>query len=127
MLDDGIIKVVEENQIRGTVEKVYSLGFDYEKSVKKIADENDGETYLQIITQNMLGILHEFQEYTQKPNIDLVGDGSGLSLAPVYATVEELTEALVKIGDILLSLKANQPNGKRKLHNFCIITTPPKD
>ena len=127
MLGDGIIKVIDENQIRGTVEKVYALGFDYDKSLKSIAEENDGEAYLQIVTQNMLGILNEFQEYTSKANINLAGDGSVFSVAPVYTTVEELTEALIKIGDVLSSLKDNQPDGKRKLHNICVISTPPKD
>ena len=127
MLTDNIIKVVGENHIHGRVEKVYSLGFDYDKSVENMAAENDGKTYLHIVTQNMIGILREFQEYISKANIDLASDGSGFLVEPIYATVEELKEATVKIKAILSPLKTNQPNGKCKLRNICIIATPPKD
>ena len=69
---------------------MYSLGFDYNKSIKNITDESDAESYLQFVTQNMLGVLYEFQKYTKKPNIDLIGDGSCFSIVPIYAATEEL-------------------------------------
>jgi len=127
MLSDGILKVIEENSIRGTVEKVYALGFDIEEDIKKGLEANDGGLYLQLATQYMLGVLREFQEYTDKDNINIVKDGSGFSVTPVYATVEELTEALLKINKIISRLETNSPDGKRQLHSLCLITTPPKD
>lgn len=127
MLKDGVLKVAAENQIRGTLEKVYALGFDMEESKRKLSESNNGEAYMQIITYHILGILQEFSEYTSKENINLVGDGSGCSVAPVYATYEELTAALTKIGGIITELQSHKPDGKRKLHNLCVITTPPQN
>ncbi len=127
MLKDGILKVVGENQIRGTLEKVYALDFDIAKIEQRLAKDNDGEMYMQLVTYYMLGILKEFDEYTSSDGIDLANDGSGCSIAPIYATHEELTGALLKIGEIITDLQSHKPDGKRKLHNLCIITTPPKN
>jgi len=126
MLTDGLLKVVEERPVRGTVEKIYALGFDFIDNNKKVIEENDGNAYFQMATLYMLGILTEFKEYADRTNIDLLGDCSGFSHVPVYATTEELTETLMKIKDVLSPLINNTPGGERRLRNLCIITTPPK-
>jgi len=127
MLTDGILVVADETPVRGTVEKVYALGFDFEENNGVLMEENDGQVYLQMATLYMLGILDEFKEYAEKKDIDIAGDGSGLSLAPIYATADELAELLKKIGEALLPLMNNTPGDDRKLRNLCIIVTPPKD
>jgi len=126
MLADGVLKVVSENRIRGTVEKVYALAFDPADDIGKMLHENDGKMYLQIVTRQVLGILQEFREYTSGTGIDLERDGSGILVTPVYATAEELKEAITKISETLMSLYNNPADGERRLHNICIITTPPK-
>ena len=127
MLSDSVIKIVDEVPIRGTVEKVYALDFDFAKNNKSVLDANDGEAYYQMATLYMLGILEEFKEYTERENIDLSGDGTGFSHVPIYATTHELTEVMVQIKDILQPLMSNSYEGGRKLRNLCIISTPPKD
>ena len=126
MLSDGILKVVSENRIRGTVEKVYAIGIDPGDDIEKMLRENDGEMYFQIITQQLLGILQEFQEYSTRAAIDILHDGSGILVTPVYATTEELTQAIIKINEVMASLYQNPADGERSLHNICIVTTPPK-
>jgi len=127
MLSDGILKVVEENRIRGTVERVYSLGYDLDAEWKKMGETNDGKTYMQFVTYHTLGILQEFLEYTSKDDIDLGGDATGLFIAPVYATNEELTSTLNKIVELITGLKDNKPEEGRRLRNICITVTPPKN
>ena len=127
MLEDGILKIAEEHPVRGAVEKVYAIGFDFEGNVQNMMETNDGKMFLQFFTQYMLGIMREFQDYTEKDDINLAGDGAGFTVAPIYATTQELTEALMKIGEeIIQPLFKNTPGGERQLRNFCIITTPPK-
>jgi DNA-binding PadR family transcriptional regulator len=127
MLGDGVLKVVEERQIRGTVEKVYALGFDIQENKQNLIESNDSQAYMQWVTHYMFGILQEFKEYTEKEDINIGGDGSGFSIAPIYATYQELEDTFNEIGAIVKKLKENQPSGERKLHNFCVIATPPKN
>ncbi|MDR3344412.1 MAG: helix-turn-helix domain-containing protein [Oscillospiraceae bacterium] len=127
MLTDGILKVAEERPIRGTVEKVYAPDMDLAADVTKMLDSNDGEMYFQLLTYYTMGIMQEFKEYAKRKNIDIKKDGSGFTVAPIYATTEEIEAALVKIGEILIPLYHNKSGEGRKLHNLCIITTPPKE
>ncbi len=126
MLADGILKVAGENQIRGTIEKIYALGFDFEENIQTMVKTNDGELYMQFFMQYMLGIMHEFLEYTSGTDINLAEDGTGFTITPVYATKDEITDALTKCSEIIRSLYHNEPNEQRQLHNICMITTPPK-
>jgi len=127
MLIDGVIKVVDEVPVRGTVEKVYALDFNFAEINKTVMKTNDGKAYFQMATLYMLGILGEFKEYADRENIDLSGDGTGFSHVPIYATTDELVEALEQIRDIIQPLMSNSYEGGRKLRNLCIITTPPKN
>jgi len=126
MLLDGIIKIVDEVPVRGTVEKVYALDFNFTEINKAVIETNDGMAYFQMASMYMLGILGEFKEYADRENIDLSHDGTGFSHVPIYATTDELFEAMEKIKDILQPLISNSYEGGRKLRNLCIITTPPK-
>ena len=126
MVGDDVLKIVEENPIRGTVEKVYALTYDLDEAWKNMGDKNDSKTYLQFVTYHTLGMLREFMEYTARDNIDLKSDATGLFIAPVYATNEELTTTLNRVVEILTGLKDNTPDGERRLHNICITITPPK-
>ena len=126
MLADDVLKIVEERPIRGTVEKVYALNYDLDKKWEEMGSTNDGKTYMQFVMYHTLGILREFAEYTAKENLNIGGDATGLFIAPVYATNEELITTLNKIVGLLTELKDNKPGGERRLRNVCITITPPK-
>lgn len=126
MLNDGVIKVVKENKIRGTVEKVYALNFALEINKEDMQKENAGEEYLRIFTKYSMGLLREFQEYTERDDIDITADGSGFWTTPVYLTKKELKQVAAEIRAILNPLLANTPTEGRKLRNIGVVITPPK-
>lgn len=126
MLKDEIIKVVAENQIRGTIEKIYSLNFDFEKEFKENADHFSGKAYMQLFMQYMLGLLSEFREYTSLPDIDVAKDGSGFTLYPIYLSTSEINELVLKFSDLLAPYRNNKKEKDRNLHSIALIITPPK-
>lgn len=126
MTSNKILKVVDENQIRGTVEKVYSVADDLVADANKMVMENNGSAYMMMFASFMMGLNEEFLEYTSRTDINILHDGSGFTIAPVYATTEELTVALTKISKIIEPLFNNTKTPDRDLHNIAIITTPPK-
>ena len=126
MLTDGTLKIVGETQVRGTVEKSYAVATNLEEDAKRIVTGNDGAGYMGLFNRYVLGIMAEFKDYCERDNIDILNDGSGFTVAPVYATLEELQTALMKVADIIQALFRNEQTAERKLHNICLITTPPK-
>ena len=126
MLKDDVLKVVEERRIRGTVEKIYALNCTLEINKQDMLKENAGEDYFRIFTQYAMGIMHEFQEYTERSDIDIPADGSGFWSTPLYLSKKEVEEVATKMLDILKPFSANTPTGDRQLHNIGVIITPPK-
>ncbi len=124
LTNDGIIKVVQENRIRGVIEKVYALAV--ELSQNNSLEHLSGDAYMNLFTEYMMGIMQEFRAYTAQENIDIAGDGSGFSLIPIYATKAELAEVGAKITELLLPLSKNPPTPERRYRNIGLIVTPPQ-
>ncbi|MCC0640839.1 MULTISPECIES: helix-turn-helix domain-containing protein [unclassified Clostridioides] len=127
MLKDNILKVVEENKIRGTVEKVYAVKSDIDDDAKKMINENSAEAYVQLFTQYMMAFMKEFYDYAKREEKDILKDGSVFSVCPIYANLEEITEVARKIGDILEPLRNNSSGEGRKMHSIGLIIAPPKE
>jgi len=126
MVADGTIKIVAEKQIRGTVEKSYSLAVDLKADIQQILDENDGEGYFKLFSQYIMSVVSEFKKYTEGEEIDLKNDGSGFTVAPVYATKEELMTTMMKVGEAMKGLIENKKSPERNLYNICLIKIPMK-
>lgn len=125
MLGDGILKVVEEVQVRGTVEKTYALAFDLNGDFESIIAENSGTLYMQLFTQFFLGFAKQFREYCQSPNINIEKDMSGFSLSHIYLSDKELAELMNSISSTISKSKNNKPNDERKLRTIGVILSPP--
>lgn len=125
MVSDGIITVVEENQVRNVKEKVYSLSFDLDAEVKKMVDDKTGNGYVTLFRQFCFGLIDEFQKYVDDGEIDIANDGSGFRITPFYATKAELEEMAKKINEVVLPYHELAPSPERKLRNFAVVYTPP--
>ena len=126
MTQDGILKVASERKVRGTIEKSYAvINPDCNLMNEKLA-ENNGEVYFQIFANFIAGLMREFKEYTAKDKIDIVNDGSGFSVAPLYLTKEELAGILTKFNELAVPHLNNKPGGSRRLYSIATIITPPK-
>lgn len=87
MLSDGIIQVVEETQVRGTVEKTYALAHHIGDNMESMLENNSGELYMQYFMQYIFGFAKQFQEYCQSPDIDIKRDMTGFSLSSLFLEV----------------------------------------
>jgi DNA-binding PadR family transcriptional regulator len=54
--------IVEENQIRGTVEKVYAVKNKGDVDVEKMLRENNGGFYMQLFSQFVMGLMQELKK-----------------------------------------------------------------
>lgn len=124
MTSDGILKIVEETPIRGTVERTYALAYDIQKDPDKLLEENSGTVYMQFFFHYIMGFARQFQQYCKSPDINIKNDMTGFSLAPLYLTDEELTVLMKQFSEVIGSVKQNKPASGRKLRNIGIIVSP---
>ena len=127
MLSDGILQVVEETQVRGTVEKTYALAYDINSNMENMVEENSGELYMQYFMQYIFGFVKQFREYCKSPDINIKNDMSGFSLSHIYLSDEELTELMKKISSVIHAADKNEPKAGRKLRTLGLIVSPPQN
>lgn len=127
MLNDGLLKVVEETRVRGTVERTYAPAFNLNSDFEAILAENSGPLYMQVFMQYFLGFAKQFREYCKSPNINIKKDMSGFSLTHLYLSDEELTELMKQISNIIKMAEKNEPEAERKLRTLGIIVAPPEN
>lgn len=124
MRSDGILQVVEETQVRGTVERTYALAFDISDNMETMLEKNSGELYMRYFMQYIFGFAKQFQEYCQSPDIHIKEDMTGFSLSPLYLSDEELTSLITGISQIINTVKGNEPGPERKLRTIGVIVSP---
>ena len=123
MTEDGLLKIVSETPVRGTVERTYALALDPADPLAMLG-EISGARYMQMFFQYFLVFARLFQEYCDTPGIDIERDRSGMTLSPLYLTDEELEKAVTEVARIFSSLQENQPAPGRKLRTVGLIVSP---
>lgn len=126
MTDDGILKIAEENKIRGTIEKTYAMAIKLNDEMQNSMESNPGDSLMLLFMNYMMGFMRQFQEYCKRPDIDMKRDMPGFTLAPVYVTNEELEAAMMEFAKTMQALVGNQAAPGRKLRTIGLIVTPPE-
>lgn len=118
-----IIEVVQENQIRGTIEKVYALKEPSTNSLEEflnLSKEEHLELFLTFTTQ----LLGQYEAYLNKENTDLMKDGVSYRVAKLYLSDEEFIDLIKKMGLLLQQATLNEPTPERKVKNIATIIIP---
>ncbi|HEY0738788.1 MAG TPA: helix-turn-helix domain-containing protein [Herpetosiphonaceae bacterium] len=127
LLEAGVVEVVSERQVRGAVEKTLRVAtgaadIDAAQAAAMSADMHR-QAFLIFLTQ----LLHEFDRYTQQPEIDLARDLAGYRMAVLYASDEEWLAAITAMNAALLPLLENKPGADRKPRRIATISLPAPD
>ncbi|WP_442598902.1 helix-turn-helix domain-containing protein [Neobacillus sp. D3-1R] len=125
LLEANIIEVVQENQIRGTVEKIYGLkevSINSQQDLMNLSKDQHLELFLTFTTQ-LLGI---YENYLNQDDIHIVRDGVSYRLANLYLTDEEFLELAKEMGGLIQKAMLNEPSPERKGRNLATIIIPEK-
>ncbi len=115
--ESGLITVVRENRIRGTVEKVYAL------NISRLHELPPKET----IDMMLLSLISDFGRYFSDEKANPIGDILFLRTAIFYLTDKEFGEMLEEIGAVMAKrLKYKQGKGKR-MRKLTTISSPVTD
>jgi predicted N-acyltransferase len=125
-LDHQVIAVIEQNKIRGTIEKTYALT---ETSIleKQQAEKMTADEHIQIFSAFLSNLNVEFMNYIKQENRDLEKDGLGFRQASIYVTDEEFKHFLSDLRAAFEKVTGNEPAEKRKRKTIASILIPEKE
>jgi len=124
--NQDIIKVSQENQINGIIEKVYTINQEH-KPFAKDPSELTIEDLSSIFNQFMISLMTDFKTYiNHEDGLNHLQTEFGLVSASLFLSDQELIDMLTKINEVISSYLQNEPNEERKLRKFSRILTTSK-
>lgn len=118
LTDSGLVCVVSENRVRGTVERVYALG----KTEPKGGDEK--QKMKQALESTMLTLLGEFERYLSREDADMLRNKFSMQTATLLLTDEEFAQFAREISLTYARVLDNKPDGGRKMRRVTMIISP---
>jgi DNA-binding transcriptional ArsR family regulator len=127
LLEGGIIKVVAENPVRGTLERVYAL-----TAPPSITPEDlrglGKQDYEQLATMAFSSFMSDIHRYLEhKPDdafIDFWADGMDFNKVQLNLSDEEFHRMNQEIFTIMIAAAQNQPSPERKRRIFSYLFIP---
>lgn len=113
----GILTIVEENQVRGTVERVYALDRTAADLTPEELGQMDRDDYERIFTLFATSLLGDFSRYldSREPgNIDFAADGIKFGKAMLHLSDEEFEALQLKVYGAIEAVLGNEPSADRK-------------
>jgi DNA-binding transcriptional ArsR family regulator len=127
LVEAELIRVVEENRVRGTVEKVYALQEDAASlSPEEIAGASR-EDHLRYFTTFVITLLDDFARYLQRENIDFAADGAGYRQVALFLTDEELLEFTGQVNKLVEEALEKRPAPGRRRRLLSSILIPQEE
>lgn len=123
LLDANVIEVVEENQVRGTVEKVYALPEQNQLLSREEVLKAGPDEHLNYFMRFLGSVLMDFEAYIRQPNYDFQKDMVSFRMASLYASDEEYSEFIRKYVELITPLLQNEPAPNRKKRSITNILT----
>ncbi|MGV3464330.1 MAG: helix-turn-helix domain-containing protein, partial [Heyndrickxia sp.] len=120
LVEADLVVVVGENQVRGTIEKVYSLPNQQVNRINKDIQDLSREEHIDLFMKFIANVLADFDRYLSNENFDLLKDGVGYRQARFYASDEEFKELAMTVAGAMGKLMNNNPSPERKTR---IVTT----
>ncbi|MET0865816.1 MAG: helix-turn-helix domain-containing protein [Nakamurella sp.] len=120
----GVLLVVDERPIRGTVERTYALSLQDAQvdadDLRKMTPDDHRRAFMSFIA----GLLADFDSYLESGDIDLERDGAGYRGVALWLTDDELTGLVGDIGAAVQSRARNTPVAGRRRRMLSTILIP---
>lgn len=124
LLAGGLIQVVEERPVRGVTEKVYALGqleaYYGSSTIDQFTDADHSRYFMAYVA----GLAADFQRYLKQPGHDLVADGVGFHMVPLYLTDAEFAELSRGLNEAIRGPLTNLPSPERRRRSLYVVSIP---
>jgi len=126
LADAGILHVVEERPVRGTVERVYALAEGAaDLGGRDLADVSKDE-HMRYFATFVSTLLNDFGRYLETSDLDFEADGVGYRQAPLYLSDEEFAKLIATLTREIEPLLAQgpAPGRRRRILSTVVIPEP---
>ncbi|HZK84591.1 MAG TPA: helix-turn-helix domain-containing protein [Desulfosporosinus sp.] len=120
----GVLQIVEERPIRGTIEKVYALPDNNAILTVEDLAEASAEDHMRYFTQFVTSLIGDFGRYIGQENPNYEADGIGYRQVPLNLTDEELKEMVQRLQNVVKDYSSNSPSPERRRKTFTTIIIP---
>lgn len=127
LLKAGLLTVVAENPVRGTVEKVYAMKDEQLNLTKEDLQGANREEQRRYFMTFMAHLLDDFDRYLQKEDLDFERDGVGYRQIPLDLSDDEFAEFLTKLYTLIHEVKQPKPGKGRKRRLFSMVIFPDEE
>jgi DNA-binding transcriptional ArsR family regulator len=120
----GVLTVVDERRVRGTVERTYALSI---ADAQLTEDELSGMTpddHRRAFMAFLAGVLADVDRYVDAGDVDLQRDGAGYRTVGLWLTIDELTAMVTEIAAAVQARAGNGPGGGRTRRNLSTVLIP---
>ncbi|MFU8875397.1 helix-turn-helix domain-containing protein [Micromonospora sp. SL4-19] len=120
----GLLEVVEERKVRGTVERVYALPAHGAALGPQDLAAASADDHGRWFTAFVSSLLAEFSRYLSRERIDVVADGVGYQQVVLHLSDAEFAEFAAELVAVIAPRLANQPNPDRVARVLATILMP---
>jgi DNA-binding transcriptional ArsR family regulator len=126
LLEGGVIKVVEENPVRGTVERVFAMAAPPSITPEDLRGMKK-QDYERLATMALSSFMSDIRRYLErKPDdayIDFLADGMDLNKVQLNLSDDEYRRMNQQIFTIMVAAAENQlsPERKRRIFSYLFI------
>lgn len=127
LVEGGMLLIVAENPVRGTVERVYGASAPPSLTAADLRGMNK-QDYINLFSQYLSFLMADAQRYlASKPDkgeLDILADGVTLSKAQFLLSDDEFSEMNKKIIELMIAASKNQPADNRRRRIFTYLFLP---
>jgi len=124
LVDAGVLMVVAERRVRGTLERTYVLRLSAATIGPDQLATMSADDHRQAFMAFVAGLLGDFDRYLGRGNIDLVRDGVSYRIAGMWLDDAEFSELLRELAQVLAPRLAKPPRSGRKRRILGTILLP---
>lgn len=120
----GVLAVVEERQVRGTVERTYQVQWDRAEIDAAERAAMTPDDHRRAFTAFTGGLLSDFDRYLAREPADPTTDGVTYRQAALWLTDEELAELVDEVRAAITARQANRPDTGRTRRMVSVVVMP---
>ncbi|MGC0418001.1 helix-turn-helix domain-containing protein [Embleya sp. AB8] len=124
LAEAGLLEVVDEQRVRGAVERSYRLHRGRATIDADTAASMSLDDHRHGFTAALAALHAEFNAYLDRDHADPTADSVGYLQIPLWLSPDELAEFVDEVRNAIVSRTNNEPTPERRLHLISPILFP---